>query len=71
MRRVLDGASCECADNKHTIGLLMLQGLSQYVGVSFYLALIQRFGGVVAVCVTSCRKVRWPLSLCACDTPVP
>ena len=49
----------------------MLQGLSQYVGVSFYLALIQRFGGVVAVCVTSCRKVRWPLSLCACDTPVP
>ncbi len=40
------------------IGLLLLvQALAQYMSVSFYLALVQRFGGVVAVCVTSCRKV--------------
>ena len=38
-------------------GFLFLQALAQYMSVSFYLALIQRFGGVVAVCVTSCRKV--------------
>jgi len=37
--------------------LLAVQSVAQYVGVSFYLALIQGFGGVAAVCVTSCRKV--------------
>ena len=34
-----------------------MQALAQYLSVSFYLTLIQQFGGVVAVCVTSCRKV--------------
>jgi len=40
---------------------LLLQSLAQYLSVSFYLALVQRFGGVVAVCVTSCRKI---LTIC-------
>jgi hypothetical protein len=35
-----------------------MQALAQYLSVSFYLTLIQQFGGVVAVCVTSCRKVQ-------------
>jgi len=44
--------------NKFEIGgLLLLQALAQYLSVSFYLGLIQGFGGVVAICVTSCRKV--------------
>ena len=38
-------------------GLLLVQSISQYLSVSFYIALIQGFGGVSAVCVTSCRKV--------------
>ena len=41
------------------IGLvLLLEATCQYTAISFYLALVEVFGGVVAVSVTSCRKVR-------------
>ena len=52
------GKAASLVASQFEIGfLLLVQALAQYLSVSFYLALIQRFGGVVAVCVTSCRKV--------------
>lgn len=53
----LVGALSLMSRQPYVAALLALQSASQYLSVSFYLALIQGFGGVAAVCVTSCRKV--------------
>mmetsp|Transcript_47305 Transcript_47305/g.102723 ORF Transcript_47305/g.102723 Transcript_47305/m.102723 type:complete len:217 (-) Transcript_47305:471-1121(-) len=52
----LTGGVIVCFKSPHVLFLILAFSVSGYFGVSFVMTLVGRFGAVIAVTVTSCRK---------------